>query len=77
MVFSVSRVETELVLRAGIKMSATLVMEQFSELTSITSTEGSTLASSLFSLVDGFDDTYSNGLSHVMDGETMRAGYSL
>ena len=29
-----------------------------------------TLASSLFGLIDGFDDTYSNGLSHVTDGET-------
>ena len=29
-----------------------------------------TLSTSLLGLVDGFDDTDSNGLSHVTDGET-------
>ena len=29
-----------------------------------------TLSSRLFGLVDGFDDTNGNGLSHVTDGET-------
>ena len=33
-----------------------------------------TLASSLLSLVDGLDDTNSNGLSHVTDGETTKWG---